>query len=37
LRHDVGRLRAENAFYSETTFLTADQMAYVPSCGLPRV
>src|SRR5471030_3349149 len=37
LRHDVSRLQAENAFYSVTTFLTADRMAYLPSCGLPRV
>jgi len=36
LRHDVGRLRAENAFYSVTTFLTAGRMAEVPPCGLPR-
>src|SRR5471030_219045 len=36
LRHDVGRLRAENAFYSVTTLLTADRMAYVPSSSLQR-
>src|SRR5476649_2524827 len=40
LRHDVGRLRAEIAFYSVMTFLTADRMAYVssrvPSRGLPQ-